>query len=64
MRRLIAISVALLLAALIVDNGALATALGAMALVVAGIAWFEAGTDSTRELAVVATLAAGAAAGR
>ena len=64
MRRLIAISVALLLAALIVDNGALATALGAMALVVAGVAWFEAGTDSTRELAVVATLAAGAAAGR
>jgi energy-coupling factor transport system substrate-specific component len=43
---------------------ALATALGALALVVAGVAWFEAGTDSTRELAVVATLAAAAAAGR
>ena len=64
MRRLIAISLALLVAALVVNDGALATALGAISLVVAGIAWFEGGTDSTRELAVVATLAAGAAAGR
>src|SRR6476469_3873361 len=64
MRRLVLIALLLLLAALVVHDGALATALGAMALVVAGVAWFEAGTDSTRELAVVATLAAGAAAGR
>jgi energy-coupling factor transport system substrate-specific component len=55
---------ALLAAALVVQDGALATLLGAAALVVAGVAWFEAGTDSTRELAVVATLAAAAAAGR
>jgi energy-coupling factor transport system substrate-specific component len=54
----------LLAAALVVGDGALATGLGAGALVVAGIAWFESGTDSTRELAVIATLAAGAAAGR
>ncbi|HVC86968.1 MAG TPA: DUF6580 family putative transport protein [Gaiellaceae bacterium] len=64
MRRLFAVSVVLLGAALVVSDGALATALGALALVVAGVAWFEAGTDSTRELAVVATLAAAAAAGR
>ena len=64
MRRLFFVSLGLLLAALVVQDGALATALGAMALVVAGVAWFEAGTDSTRELAVIATLAAAAAAGR
>ena len=64
MRRLFAIALALLVAALVVQDGALATLLGAAALVVAGVAWFEAGTDSTRELAVVATLAAAAAAGR
>lgn len=64
MRRLFVVSLGLLLAALVVHDGALATALGAMALVVAGVAWFEAGTDSTRELAVIATLAAAAAAGR
>lgn len=64
MRRLAAVSFVLLAAALVVNDGALATALGALALVVAGVAWFEAGTDSTRELAVVATLAAAAAAGR
>ncbi len=64
MRRLIFVAVLLLGAALVVHDGALATALGAIALVVAGVAWFEAGTDSTRELAVVATLAAAAAAGR
>jgi energy-coupling factor transport system substrate-specific component len=54
----------LLVAALAVQDGALATLLGAAALVVAGVAWFESGTDSTRELAVIATLAAAAAAGR
>jgi energy-coupling factor transport system substrate-specific component len=64
MRRLVVISFALLLAALVVQDGALATALGAAALVVAGVAWFESGTDSTRELAVIATLGAAAAAGR
>src|ERR1700742_5116039 len=64
MRRLLVIALALLVAALLVNDGAHATALGAVALVVAGIAWFEAGTDSTRELALVATLAAAAAAGR
>jgi energy-coupling factor transport system substrate-specific component len=64
MRRLVLISLAMLVAALVVQDGALATALGAGALVVAGVAWFESGTDSTRELAVIATLAAAAAAGR
>ena len=64
MRRLMAIAVVLFAAALVVDDGALATLLGAGALVAAGIAWFESGQDSTRELAVVATLAAAAAAGR
>lgn len=64
MRRLVAIALALLVAALVVQDGALATLLGAGALVTAGVAWFEAGTDSTRELAVIATLAAAAAAGR
>jgi energy-coupling factor transport system substrate-specific component len=61
---LLLVSLALLAAALVVQDGALATALGAAALVVAGVAWFESGTDSTRELAVIATLAAAAAAGR
>jgi energy-coupling factor transport system substrate-specific component len=64
MRRLLVIALALMIAALLVNDGALATALGAIALVVAGVAWFEAGTDSTRELALVATLAAAAAVGR
>jgi energy-coupling factor transport system substrate-specific component len=63
-RRLVVIALALLVAALVVQDGALASALGAAALVVAGVAWFESGTDSTRELAVIATLAAAAAAGR
>jgi len=63
-RRLALIAVALLVAALAVNDGALATGLGAASLVTAGIAWFEAGTDSTRELALVGTLAAAAAAGR
>jgi energy-coupling factor transport system substrate-specific component len=62
--RLLPVAAALLAAALVVQDGALATALGAAALVAAGVAWFEAGTDSTRELAVIATLAAAAAAGR
>jgi energy-coupling factor transport system substrate-specific component len=61
---LVLIALAMLVAALVVQDGALATALGAGALVVAGVAWFESGTDSTRELAVIATLAAAAAAGR
>jgi energy-coupling factor transport system substrate-specific component len=61
---LVVIAFAMLVAALVVQDGALATALGAGALVVAGVAWFESGTDSTRELAVIATLAAAAAAGR
>jgi energy-coupling factor transport system substrate-specific component len=64
MRRLVVIALAMMVAALVVQDGALATALGAGALVVAGVAWFESGTDSTHELAVIATLAAGAAAGR
>jgi energy-coupling factor transport system substrate-specific component len=64
MRRLVLIALAMMVAALVVQDGALATALGAGALVVAGVAWFESGTDSTRELAVIATLAAAAAAGR
>lgn len=64
MSRLLVVAGALLAAALVVQDGALATALGAAALVAAGVAWFEAGTDSTRELAVIATLAAAAAAGR
>jgi energy-coupling factor transport system substrate-specific component len=62
--RLVLIAAALLVAALAVQDGALATGLGAAALVTAGVAWFELGTDSTRELAVIATLAAAAAAGR
>ena len=64
MSRLLVVSALLLVAALVVQDGALATALGAAALVAAGVAWFEGGTDSTRELAVIATLAAAAAAGR
>lgn len=64
MRRLLVVAVALFVAALVVNDGALATLLGAGALIAAGIAWFESGQDSTRELAVVATLAGAAAAGR
>jgi energy-coupling factor transport system substrate-specific component len=62
--RLFLIALGLFAAALVVQDGALATGLGAAALVVAGIAWFESGTDSTRELAVIATLGAAAAVGR
>ena len=64
MRRLVVSATVLLVAALVVDDGALATLLGAGALVTAGMAWFESGRDTTRELAVVATLGAAAAAGR
>ena len=64
MRRLVVFACVLFAAALGVSDGALATLLGAAALVAAGIAWFESGQDSTRELAVVATLGAAAAAGR
>lgn len=64
MSRLLLIAAGLLGTALVVQDGALATALGAAALVVAGVAWFEGGSSSTRELAVIATLAAAAAAGR
>jgi energy-coupling factor transport system substrate-specific component len=63
-RRPLLVALALLAAALVADDGALSTALGAAALVAGGVAWFEGGTDSTRELAVIATLAAAAAAGR
>ncbi len=64
MPRLFLIALGLLAAALVVQDGALSTGLGACALVTGGVAWFESGTDSTRELAVIGTLAAGAAAGR
>jgi energy-coupling factor transport system substrate-specific component len=62
--RLLAVSAVLFAGALLAGNGALATLLAAAALVVAGVAWFESGPDSTRELALVATLGAAAAAGR
>jgi energy-coupling factor transport system substrate-specific component len=62
--RLLAVSAVLFAGALLAPNGALATLLAAGALVVAGVAWFESGPDSTRELALVATLGAAAAAGR
>ena len=55
---------ALFAGALLAPNGALATLLARAALVAAGVAWFESGPDSTRELALVATLGAAAAAGR
>lgn len=64
MRRFLVVAAGLLVAALAVQDGALATLLGAGALLAGGIAWFESGHDSTRELAVVATLGAAAAAGR
>src|SRR3954453_2791707 len=63
MRSLLVIATALIAASLLVDDGALATLLGAAGLVTAGVAWFESGVDSTRELAIVATLGAAAAAG-
>jgi energy-coupling factor transport system substrate-specific component len=62
--RLLPVAGVLLVVALVVHDGALATLLAAAALVVAGVAWFESGPDSSRELAVIATLGAAAAAGR
>ena len=64
MRRLLVVACVLLVTALVVKDGALATLLGSGALLAAGIAWFESSRGSTRELAVVATLAGAAAAGR
>ena len=64
MRSLVVLAVVLGAAALFVPGAALSTLLGAAALVVGGMAWFESGPDSTRELALVATLGAAAAAGR
>ena len=46
------------------DDAALALLLVAAALIVAGAAWLEAGPGSSKEVALVATLAAAAAAGR
>jgi hypothetical protein len=48
-RRLIAVSLLLMVAALVVNDGALATRWARRADH-AGVAWFESGTDSTREL--------------
>jgi energy-coupling factor transport system substrate-specific component len=45
-------------------QGGLATLLAALALVAGGFAWLEQGRDSARDLTLVATLAALAAAGR
>ncbi len=64
MRRLLVVGCALMVTALVVHDGALATLLGSGALLAGGVAWFESSRGSTRELAVVATLAAAAAAGR
>ena len=64
MSRLLIVSAVLFGCALVAPNGALATLLAAGALVAAGVAWFESGPDSTRELTLVATLGAAAAAGR
>ena len=63
-RNLLLVAAVLLVAALASSDGALATLLGAAALVAAGVAWFESGPDSTRELVAVATLGSAAAAGR
>ena len=63
-RNLLLVAAVLLVAALASSDGALATLLGAAALVTAGVAWFESGPDSTRELVAVATLGSAAAAGR
>jgi energy-coupling factor transport system substrate-specific component len=46
------------------DDAALALLLVAGALIVAGAAWLETGRGSSKELALIATLAAAAAAGR
>ena len=62
--RLLVIALALLGAALVVRRRRARDRARRAALVVAGRRVVRVGTDSTRELAVVATLAAGAAAGR
>jgi energy-coupling factor transport system substrate-specific component len=54
-RNLLLVAAVLLVAALASSDAALVTA---------GVAWFESGPDSTRELVVVATLGSAAAAGR
>jgi energy-coupling factor transport system substrate-specific component len=64
MPKAFAIAVALLVAALAVNDPALATLLGAASLLVGGVAWFESGPHDTRELVLAATLGAAAAAGR
>ncbi|MBD0348507.1 MAG: ECF transporter S component [Thermoleophilia bacterium] len=51
-------------AALSPGRAGLALLLAALSLLVAGAAWLEAGPDSAKEIALVATLAAVAAAGR
>jgi energy-coupling factor transport system substrate-specific component len=58
------VALALVAAALVVQDTALALLLVAAAAVVAGVAWLEAGPESARELAVIATLGGAAAAGR
>ena len=45
-------------------HGGLALLVAALSLLVAGAAWLESGPDSAKEVALVATLAAAAAAGR
>lgn len=55
---------AVLWAALDPARGGLATLLAAFALVAGGFAWLEGGTDSARDLTLVATLGGLAAAGR
>jgi energy-coupling factor transport system substrate-specific component len=63
----LAISAALAAAAWVVlqpGDAALSLLLVAGALIVAGAAWLESGTGSSKELALIATLAAAAAAGR
>ena len=67
MPRLLALTAALAAAVwTVLDPGAAALALllVAAALIVAGAAWLESGTGSSKELVLVATLAAVAAAGR
>jgi energy-coupling factor transport system substrate-specific component len=51
-------------AALVPDDSALSLLLVAAALIVAGAAWLESGPGSSKELALIATLGAAAAAGR
>ena len=63
----VAVSAALAAAAWAVvrpDDAALSLLLVAAGLIVAGVAWLESGPGSSKELALIATLAAAAAAGR